>query len=187
MWGTFLAVLSVLPSVVAGQSNGRKPADSVLQFEDFRVPTPIAHREDNPVIDRPRYPQETRKQFELRLVKEAKKGPNFAGHYTVVTWSCGSPCSTMAIVDVQTGATFDLPFVGVLGWGSCQGGPDYGGDLLSYRIDSSLLIITGSLEVLDPKDRMAHEGPCRRFYYQWDRNRLNLLRTVIPIQAHLSK
>ena len=29
--------------------------------------------------------------------------PNFAGHYIIVSWSCGSPCQMNAIIDAKTG------------------------------------------------------------------------------------
>ena len=33
------------------------------------------------------------------------KGPNFAGHYFVVNWGCGSGCLMLVIVDAMTGAS----------------------------------------------------------------------------------
>jgi hypothetical protein len=66
--------------------------------------------------------------------------------------SCGSPCSNVAPLDAETGKQYHIPFFGVGGWGNCEGDPDYGkdDDILSYRIDSSLLIVTGSLDLVDP-------------------------------------
>ena len=37
-------------------------------------------------------------------------GPNFAGHYAIVGWGCGSPCYMMAIIDLRTGRVFPPPF-----------------------------------------------------------------------------
>lgn len=34
--------------------------------------------------------------------------PNFAGHYIIVTWSCGSPCQMNAIIDMKSGKTVDF-------------------------------------------------------------------------------
>jgi len=36
-------------------------------------------------------------------------GPNFAGHYIVITWACGSPCEMMAVVDARTGQIYYPP------------------------------------------------------------------------------
>ena len=33
----------------------------------------------------------------------AASGPNFAGHYTPVTWGCGVACQEFAIVDAKSG------------------------------------------------------------------------------------
>lgn len=38
-----------------------------------------------------------------------KAEPNFAGHYTVVRWNCGSPCNMMAIVDARSGIVYPPP------------------------------------------------------------------------------
>ena len=37
------------------------------------------------------------------------KGPNFAGHYFVVNWGCGSGCLMMVIVDATTGHVYPPP------------------------------------------------------------------------------
>ena len=36
-------------------------------------------------------------------------GPNFAGHYRVVTWGCGSGCLMMVVVDLRTGTVYRPP------------------------------------------------------------------------------
>jgi hypothetical protein len=43
------------------------------------------------------------RRYRTRLTEGAKEGPNFAGHYTVVEWGCGSPCWQFAIIDARTG------------------------------------------------------------------------------------
>jgi hypothetical protein len=34
---------------------------------------------------------------------------NFAGHYTFVSWGCGSPCQSAVVVDRQSGKIYDAP------------------------------------------------------------------------------
>lgn len=34
----------------------------------------------------------------------------FAGHYTLIHWGCGTPCQAGAIVDMQNGKVYDIPF-----------------------------------------------------------------------------
>jgi hypothetical protein len=45
-------------------------------------------------------------RFRTVLREGAARGPNFAGHYTVVHWGCGSPCVSFAIVDASTGSVY---------------------------------------------------------------------------------
>ncbi len=40
------------------------------------------------------------------------RGPNFAGHYFVIRWGCGSDCLMMAIVDAKTGHVYAPPLRG---------------------------------------------------------------------------
>jgi hypothetical protein len=47
--------------------------------------------------------------FHQRLAEAARKGPNFAGHYTVVGWGCGTGCQNHMIVDAITGKAYSLP------------------------------------------------------------------------------
>ena len=70
-----------------------------------------------------------------------KPGPNFAGHYTIVRWGCGSPCLMIAIIDLKTGRIFPPPFhhgpghsYFQLPWAFPMEPP------LAYRTDSRLLM-----------------------------------------------
>jgi len=68
-------------------------------------------------------------------------GPNFAGHYTIITWGCGSPCLMAAIVDLKTGRVYPPPFHHGSGhsyfqvpWAFPMEPP------LEYRLNSRLLV-----------------------------------------------
>lgn len=68
-------------------------------------------------------------------------GANFAGHYIIVTWGCGSPCLMAAIVDLKTGRVYPPPFHHGPGhsyfqvpWAFPMNPP------LSYKLDSRLLV-----------------------------------------------
>jgi hypothetical protein len=41
--------------------------------------------------------------------EQNRSGPNFAGHYIVIIWGCGSGCIRMAMSDAVTGVVFDPP------------------------------------------------------------------------------
>jgi hypothetical protein len=68
--------------------------------------------------------------FRTMLRLGAEKGPNFAGHYTVATWGCGSDCRMVAVIDAITGKVFFAPFQVSTG--------------ASFRIDSRLLVANES-------------------------------------------
>lgn len=77
------------------------------------------------------------RRFRTVLSRGAAEGPNFAGHYTVVSWGCGTMCQEFMIVDALTGRVYD-------GRTTALGA--------EYRLDSDLLVI-------NPPDRLA-ETPC---------------------------
>lgn len=41
--------------------------------------------------------------FRTRLREAAAAGPNFAGHYAIGLWGCGSPCLMAGMADLHTG------------------------------------------------------------------------------------
>jgi hypothetical protein len=43
------------------------------------------------------------RMFKTNLTNASKKPPNFAGHYRIAYWGCGSACAAGALVDLQTG------------------------------------------------------------------------------------
>src|SRR5207245_740192 len=47
--------------------------------------------------------------FRTNLSNAAKEPSNFAGHYRVTFWGCGSVCSAAALIDLQTGDVFPPP------------------------------------------------------------------------------
>ncbi len=46
-------------------------------------------------------------EYRVQLTAGATKGPNFAGHYTIVTTECGPLCQENWVVDAQTGKIKD--------------------------------------------------------------------------------
>jgi hypothetical protein len=75
----------------------------------------------------------------------AWNGPNFAGHFTIAEWGCGTGCVQMAVVDAQSGHVYEGPF-GTLPNASIYLGANVDEDKtgLFYRLDSSLFVVRGS-------------------------------------------
>jgi hypothetical protein len=113
--------------------------------------------------------------FRTVLRRGAAEGPNFAGHYAVVAWGCGTSCVTFAIVNLKTGNVIfpddfssahgihldadDFERIASTGyWG------------LRYKLDSRLLIVVGMLD--EDKKR---EGV---FYYILDKDKMKRIFAV---------
>jgi hypothetical protein len=77
----------------------------------------------------------TQREFRTVIRRGARKGPNFAGHYRVAEWGCGSNCLVYALIDVITGAVYDK------GLPNPNGGYPCG---LLYQRDSNLFVVEQS-------------------------------------------
>jgi hypothetical protein len=93
----------------------------------------------------------------------AKEGPNFAGHYTIVTWGCGTACQEVGIVDAKNGEVF---FPRQLQPNAYQAVTDETPPF-QYRLDSKLLVVAGS-----PLDRDDNIGI---HYFLWTGRNLKQL------------
>jgi hypothetical protein len=91
------------------------------------------------------------------------EGVNFAGHYSLVIWGCGSSCMSFAIVDVITGQVFDPPFEAI---STLESGNAYEG--LVFKKNSRLLVASGC----------PNEKNCGVRYYRWENQQLKLVNVV---------
>jgi hypothetical protein len=70
----------------------------------------------------------------------AHSGPNFAGHYAIGRWGCGSPCLMAAFVDLVNGRVLPPPFHHGPGHSYFQIPWAFPNVPLLYRLNSRLLI-----------------------------------------------
>jgi hypothetical protein len=108
---------------------------------------------------------------------DAQRGPNFAGRFTIALFSCGPYCASMVVVDARTGALYRKAPFGTL---DTLGNPqsmnhEYEG--LSFRKDSSLLIVEGCFDT-DLRSSQGKPPDCSRSYYRWVAPRFKLLRKI---------
>ncbi len=89
-------------------------------------------------------------RFKEVLSQEVKKGPNFSGAYRIIELGCGTNCTQIIIVNIETGKIYDC--VGTCG-------------LSVYTLDSSLLIINP--EAPDGSIQYPH-GCITEFYFLKD-------------------
>jgi hypothetical protein len=106
------------------------------------------------------------RNFRTRIKEAAKGKPNFAGHYIVAIWGCGSECLEGAVIDAKTGRVYMLPFTLC-----CWRGVDDNFNPLEYRPNSKLMIFSGARNEKD-NDNGAH-------YYKFENNRFVFLRSIM--------
>ncbi|NIE67376.1 hypothetical protein [Burkholderia sp. Ax-1719] len=99
------------------------------------------------------------------LHEEFQEAANFAGHYRVAIWGCGTDCRMFAILDKNTGTAYTLPNVELIA--GVMGNDE---DRIAFRIDSRLLVIAGELN-----DDDTQQG---KFYYIWTGQRLKRIYTA---------
>lgn len=126
-------------------------------FGDF----PVAH-ESGPVLHARKLILASRlaRRYRTVITDAAKQEADFAGHFRVARWGCGTDCHGFAIIDLISGRTYTLPgmkyVAGVMGNGE---------ERIDYRLDSRLFIITGALDD-------EREG---KYFYEWTGQALRLL------------
>ena len=103
--------------------------------------------------------------YRTRLREGAQQGANFAGHYRVVTWGCGTDCETGAIIDAFTGHVVFLPSVNSYQM-EHEMDPDY--NSIVFRLDSRLIVFAGQLNDQGEKATffMDFDGKTFRQVYQ---------------------
>ena len=99
------------------------------------------------------------RSYQTRLREGAAKGPNFADHFTIVTWGCGSDCYDVAIVDARTGRVWFAPFTGAID--------------LSFRRNSRLLIVDpqAEREKRFPNGLPSGFGDAPEIFFVWRGNK----------------
>ena len=104
------------------------------------------------------------RMFRTRLREDSRRGPNFAGRYTVVIWGCGSGCAQMGVVDARTGRVYFPPveYMDIIDM------EDEAERSRWFRLDSRLLRIT--------QNYYDGRGGYAAYYYLFDNNRFRLLR-----------
>lgn len=93
------------PQIAKLDTISRKKFSEPIQYDNFRVDTFTGKRADiNYSSNR------TARQFRSAINWSMDKfGMNFAGHYNVARWGCGTSCINGAMTDLKTGHVYDLP------------------------------------------------------------------------------
>lgn len=119
------------------------------------------------------------RMYRTQLRGWAREKPNFAGHYILATWGCGTGCTQIAVIDALTGKVFHPPGVRTNSIVDVDGELLVDGDssprredfgALRYSADSRLLVLIGM-----PENRAENRGIS---YFVWEDDRLRRIRLV---------
>jgi hypothetical protein len=91
----FMLAACVLALSIAAAANESFPFDK-YPAEVFHGKPTVPHLETARARD-----------FSTVILKGAKRGPNFAGHYAIVSWGCGTSCGSYVIVDSRSGRVYE--------------------------------------------------------------------------------
>ena len=81
-------------------------------------------------------------QYRTRLRNGAQLPPNFAGHYQLVQWGCGTECSAGAVIDALNGQVTFLPTAVTQGMEAAM---DAKFKAVEFRADSRLIVFSGQI------------------------------------------
>lgn len=183
-----LAVVTLFGALFAfGQSNraAKSNIQNTPRFEDFPVaeifkgtPAPPSLITPGERMYRTRIRNGVTKGEGVWRDKSQQPGPNFAGHYIIVRWMCGSPCGMMAVVDALTGKVYKPPISGddegresfllpLVVLPDVKTGAAWTAEV-EYRLTSSLFIVKANDTLKDQENYI--------YYFLWKSNQWKLLR-----------
>jgi hypothetical protein len=150
-----LLLLTISVALASAQNQEKEPVWA-FKFQDYAVKNIFQGKPAPPILI-----SKSQRMYRTMIREGAAKGPNFAGHYTIAQWGCGSACASIVVVDAVSGRVYDAPF----GWISMARENEHGP---IYQLKSRLFIADGCLNEEDRK--------CGTHYYEWKDNKFVLLR-----------
>lgn len=124
-------------------SNQAVLAEDVPKFKDYAA-NKIYKGKYHPLVL-----NEYGKMYRTRLREALKHPVNFAGHYIVTGWGCGSGgCNTCAVINVKTGIATSCPVTLMSVYPLKPEYEDKSGQEHIFRKNSRLMIFAGVLDTL---------------------------------------
>jgi hypothetical protein len=119
------------------------------------------------------------KMYRTVIRSEMRRGVNFAGHYRVAVWGCGSSCAQFAVVNLSTGPVItanDIRSVSGVHLGADDFLPHTDSDAWGFRFkrNSRLLVLVGALNEDD-----SNQGA---FYFVLTGEKLVLVHTTTAVR-----
>jgi hypothetical protein len=143
------------------------------RFEDF----PISENWSQPPAPL-KLNTRSERMFKTQLMNAVKDVPNFAGHYRIAMWGCGSNCGAGAVIDLQTGSVFPPPLgAHGEGWSRWMMAPAFfDGSGVEYRRDSRLVVVKGGINY----SKLLNANVPDTYYFVWEGDRF---RQILHISA----
>ena len=110
--------------------------------------------------------------FRTRLRNALKSGVNFAGHYVIAAWGCGTGCVSGAVIDARNGRVYFPKEFNAFAVGYDQ---DEYKTPMEYRKNSRLLVLNGIPGTANDDDT---EGESGTYFYEWRSDRFRLIKFV---------
>ena len=113
--------------------------------------------------------------YRTRLREGARRAVNFAGHYKLHTWSCGTGCLQTAFIDAKTGEVFfPAELDGFIVCFYQPGAVESLEEALQFQKGSRLIVMSGY-----PVSERDKDAPKKGlYYYEWTGGELKLLKFV---------
>lgn len=116
------------------------------------------------------------RSYRTRLREGARRAVNFAGHYKLHTWSCGTGCLQTAFIDAKSGEVFFPEELN--GFILCF----FESEPVAHELEDSLQFQKGSRLVVMSGYPMSERGKDEPkkglYYYEWTGTELKLLKFV---------
>jgi hypothetical protein len=158
-----VVLLAMVAMVGAAQTNAKASSGQRSLPRSEQFPASVSARGPGVTAGKR---DENRTSAQNATDNEIPKLPNFAARYALQRWRCGSDCTGIRIVDLDNGKRYGTPFVGVR---AC---PADKTEIFTYRVNSRLLVIKGSVERSDEEE----DWPCGTLYYEWTGTTFRLIR-----------
>jgi hypothetical protein len=141
---------------------------SAPRFESY--PASFSQPRRSPKLDLSSHP--IARKYRTVLRREISEGVNYAGHYRLAVWGCGSSCAMFAVVNLRTGKVItasDVQTVSGYRLMADEFLPDEASEYWGFRFtkNSRLLVLMG---ILDEEE--SRQGA---FYFVLNHDRLTLV------------
>lgn len=111
------------------------------------------------------------RMFRTMLREASKEKPNFAGHYILTAWGCGTSCLMGAVIDAQTGHVYWWNFT-VCCWRSI----DDNFEPIEFKRNSRLIVFSGA--------RNEKEDDIGTHFYKFESGHFVHLRSIIDAKQN---